>query len=60
MDDVSRMQLPVPAYDTERLDMAVGLYTSQGREAASTLIRQKRLRDFNPVIVRARLVIDNV
>ena len=44
--------LPVPAFDVERLDKAVALYTSLGREAALQTLQSMRHQDFDPVIVR--------
>ena len=45
------MNLPVPAYDVERIDRALSAFTTQGREAALNTMRTSRANDFNVVAV---------
>lgn len=52
MQEVSELNLPVPAYDVERMDRALSAYTSQGRQPALNTLRTSRAQDFNLVAVR--------
>jgi len=45
------MPLDTPPYDLARINLALRLYKSFGREAALTKMRNSRPADFDPIIV---------
>ncbi|WWC87223.1 uncharacterized protein L201_002111 [Kwoniella dendrophila CBS 6074] len=49
MEDVRLLKLAVPAHDVERLNLAIDLYTSLGREKAIQSMRKTKLADFKPI-----------
>jgi len=51
MDEVNAMSLNVEPYDLERMNLALRLYKSFGREAALSKMRNSRPADFDPIIV---------
>jgi hypothetical protein len=51
MDEVKAMSLPAEPYDVERLDRALFVYSSLGRQGALNTMRWSRLADFNPITV---------
>lgn len=56
MTNAAQLSLPVPSYDVERLNLSLSLYTAHGRDQALASLKQKRLKDFSPVIVSLRKV----
>jgi hypothetical protein len=51
MDEVRAMSLNVEPYDLERINLALRLYKSFGREGALSKMRNSRPADFDPIIV---------
>jgi hypothetical protein len=52
MDQVRAMKnIPVPAYDVARLDMAVLAFTRMGSEKALRHMASTRLADYKPIVV---------
>lgn len=56
MDEVTRLNLPVPPFDINRLNKAVNAYTTMGHDQGLAFMRTLKLEDFgNPLIVRRAL-----
>jgi hypothetical protein len=51
MDEVNAMSLDTPPYDLARINLALRLYKSFGRESALSKMRNSRPADFDPIIV---------
>jgi hypothetical protein len=51
MDEVAKLKLPVPPYDTVRLDWAASLFQQKD---AIRLLKQSKLADYRPIIVSER------
>ncbi|WVF70081.1 hypothetical protein IAT40_004868 [Kwoniella sp. CBS 6097] len=49
MDEVKALELAVPHWDVERLNLAIASYTSMGREKALKYMRRTKLADFKPI-----------
>ena len=49
------LNLPVPAYDVERLDRSALAFTSLGGERALRAMGVLQLEDYHPVVVRSLL-----
>ncbi|OCF37587.1 hypothetical protein I316_00713 [Kwoniella heveanensis BCC8398] len=49
MDEVRAMDLAVPPWDVERLNLAMASYTNLGREKALKYMRRTKLADFKPI-----------
>jgi hypothetical protein len=51
MEQVALMKFPVPGWDVERLNRAITLYTSLGKERALAAMRSSRTADFKSISV---------
>lgn len=52
MDQVAKLNLPVPPSDISRLNKAVNAYYTMGHDAGLQFMRSQKLEDFgNPLIV---------
>lgn len=51
MSVVESLRLPVPPYDTERLDMAAKMFRDLGRDEALKRMTSLKYEDYKPIIV---------